>query len=63
VSELTRLPDRLYAGYGEGSGGGMRGGRQGEMLKGGNAWLDAHFPKLDRLLRALLLEEKPEEKP
>lgn len=38
---------------------GMRGGRQGEMLKGGNAWLDANFPKLDPLLRARLLEEKP----
>jgi cyclophilin family peptidyl-prolyl cis-trans isomerase len=63
VTSGMEVVDRLYAGYGEGSGGGMRGGRQGEMLKGGNAWLDAHFPKLDRLLRARLLEEKPEEKP
>jgi homoserine O-acetyltransferase len=44
--------DRLYAGYGEGAGGGMRGGRQGKMLEGGNAYLDASFPKLDRLVRA-----------
>jgi cyclophilin family peptidyl-prolyl cis-trans isomerase len=44
--------DRLYAGYGEGAGGGMRGGRQGKMLAGGNAYLDASFPKLDHLVRA-----------
>ena len=44
--------DRLYAGYGEGAGGGMRGGQQGKMLEGGNAYLDASFPKLDRLVRA-----------
>jgi len=43
---------RLYAGYGEGAGGGLRGGQQGKMLEGGNAYLDASFPKLDRLVRA-----------
>lgn len=43
--------DRLHAGYGEGSGGGMRAGGQDPMFAGGNAWLDAHFPLLDRLLR------------
>ncbi len=59
VTSGLEVVDRLYSGYGETSGGGMRGGKQGEMLKGGNAWLDAHFPKLDRLLRARLLEEKP----
>jgi hypothetical protein len=49
--------DRLYAGYGETAGGGMRGGRQGKILSGGNAYLDAAFPKLDRLLHAVLLGE------
>jgi homoserine O-acetyltransferase len=49
--------DRLYAGYGEQAGGGMRGGRQGKLLAAGNAWLDADFPKLDRLLRVRILEE------
>jgi hypothetical protein len=44
--------DRLYAGYGEGAGGGLRGGQQGKMLEGGNAYLDASFPKLGRLVRA-----------
>jgi peptidyl-prolyl cis-trans isomerase A (cyclophilin A) len=51
--------DRLYGGYGETAGGGMRGGRQAAMLEGGNAHLDANFPKLDRLLRARLIEERP----
>jgi homoserine O-acetyltransferase len=47
--------DRLYAGYGEGAGGGLRGGQQGRMLAGGNAYLDASFPKLDRLVRARIV--------
>jgi homoserine O-acetyltransferase len=44
--------DRLYAGYGETAGGGMRGGRQGPIFEGGNTFLDAAYPRLDRLLRA-----------
>lgn len=44
--------DRLYSGYGEEAGGGMRGGRQGKMFEGGNAHLDAAYPRLDRLIRA-----------
>jgi cyclophilin family peptidyl-prolyl cis-trans isomerase len=47
--------DRLYAGYGEGAGGGMRGGQQGRMLAGGNAYLDASFPRLDHLVRARIV--------
>ena len=55
VVEGMDAVDRLYAEYGESAGGGMRGGKQGEMFKGGNAYLDAAFPKLDRLLRATVL--------
>jgi hypothetical protein len=55
--------DRLYGGYGETAGGGMRGGRQGKILAGGNAHLDAEFPKLDRLLRARLLDGPPLSEP
>ncbi|MDP9120743.1 MAG: peptidylprolyl isomerase [Acidobacteriota bacterium] len=51
--------DRLYGGYGEGAGGGMRGGRQGKLLAGGNAYLDTQFPKLDRLLSARLVAPTP----
>jgi peptidyl-prolyl cis-trans isomerase A (cyclophilin A) len=48
--------DRLYSGYGETSGGGMRGGRQDSLFIQGNAYLDRAFPKLDRLLRATLVD-------
>lgn len=44
--------DRLYSGYGETSGGGMRAGRQDKLFERGNAYLDAAFPKLDRLAHA-----------
>ena len=44
--------DRLYGGYGETAGGGMRAGRQDRMLLEGNRHLDRNFPKLDRILRA-----------
>jgi cyclophilin family peptidyl-prolyl cis-trans isomerase len=44
--------DRLYSGYDESAGGGMRGGKQGKIFEGGNAYLDRSFPLLDRLLRA-----------
>ncbi len=59
VTAGMEVVDRLYSGYGETAGGGMRGGRQGKLLAGGNAYLDSEFPKLDRLLRAQLLEETP----
>ena len=42
--------DSLYAGYGEGSGSGMRQGRQGPLETGGNAFVDREFPLLDRIL-------------
>jgi homoserine O-acetyltransferase len=56
VTSGLEVVDRLYSGYGETAGGGMRGGKQGPMLAGGNAYLDANFPKLDRVLRATLQE-------
>ena len=58
VTSGMEVVDRLYSGYGEGAGGGMRGGKQGKILAGGNAWLDANFPKLDRLKRASILGEQ-----
>ncbi len=47
--------DKLYSGYGEGAGGGMRGGKQAKLFEGGNAYMDEAFPKLDKLVRAVLL--------
>ena len=47
--------EHLYGGYGEHSGGGMRAGHQDAMFSGGNAYMDRNFPKLDRLVRAVVL--------
>ena len=44
--------DQLYSGYGEESGSGVRHGRQGPIIEGGNEYLDREFPLLDRLVRA-----------
>jgi cyclophilin family peptidyl-prolyl cis-trans isomerase len=51
IVEGMAVVDSLYGGYGETSGGGMRAGRQGPLLNGGNAYVDREFPKLDRLVR------------
>lgn len=51
VIEGMAVVERLYAGYGEAAGGGMRGGRQGPVFEGGNTYLDRAYPRLDRLLR------------
>jgi cyclophilin family peptidyl-prolyl cis-trans isomerase len=55
VVEGMENVEALYGGYGEESGGGIRGGKQEPLFEGGNAWLDARFPRLDRILRARLL--------
>jgi homoserine O-acetyltransferase len=55
VTEGLDVVDRLYNGYGENAGGGMRGGRQGRIFAEGNAHLDRDFPKLDHLIRAVVL--------
>jgi homoserine O-acetyltransferase len=55
VVEGMNVVDRLYNGYGESAGGGMRGGKQGRIFAEGNEHLDRDFPKLDRLMRARLL--------
>jgi peptidyl-prolyl cis-trans isomerase A (cyclophilin A) len=47
--------DSLYSGYGETSGGGVRAGKQGEAIVGGNAWFDAHYPRLDHLIRMTIV--------
>jgi homoserine O-acetyltransferase len=49
--------NRLYSGYGEHAGGGLRGGMQGPVFEGGNAYMDAIYPKLDRLLTASVASE------
>jgi peptidyl-prolyl cis-trans isomerase A (cyclophilin A) len=56
VVEGMDVVNRLYSGYGEHSGGGMRAGHQDQMFRGGNAYLDEHFPKLDKLLRISIVD-------
>jgi cyclophilin family peptidyl-prolyl cis-trans isomerase len=51
--------DSLYSGYGERSGSGVRQRRQGEIIAGGNAYLDRAFPLLDHLIRAEIID-RPE---
>jgi homoserine O-acetyltransferase len=53
--------DRLYAGYGETSGSGIRQGRQGPLLEGGNAYMDRRFPELDRIIRARVVPAQAED--
>lgn len=49
--------DSLYSGYGNQSGSGVRQHRQGEIVAGGNAYLDREFPRLDHLIRAEIIEQ------
>ncbi len=57
IVEGMAVVEQLYAEYDESAGGGMRGGNQGKILAEGNAHLDAEFPNLDKLNRALIAPE------
>lgn len=54
VIEGMEIVDQLYAGYGEEAGGGMRGGKQEKLFVEGNRYLDRDFPKLDRIVKAVI---------
>ncbi|QJR36362.1 peptidylprolyl isomerase [Gemmatimonas groenlandica] len=54
VVEGLSVLDSLYSGYGEDSGSGVRQGKQGPLERGGNAYMDREFPKLDRILRVTI---------
>jgi homoserine O-acetyltransferase len=51
VAEGMSVVDALYSGYGENSGGGVRAGKQGPLLNGGNKYADREYPLLDHLVR------------
>ena len=46
---------RLYSGYGERAGGGVRAGKQSLIETGGNEYLERAFPKLDYITRAVVI--------
>ena len=54
VVEGMAVLDSLYSGYGEDSGSGVRQGKQGPLERGGNAYMDREFPKLDRIRRVMI---------
>jgi len=56
VVEGMDVVEQLYSGYDENAGGGMRGGKQGKIFSEGNAHLDKDFPKLDKLIKAEIVE-------
>ena len=55
VVEGMDAADRLYAEYGESAGGGIRAGKQDLLFSGGNVFLEREFPKLDYIIRAVVL--------
>jgi cyclophilin family peptidyl-prolyl cis-trans isomerase len=55
VVEGMDVADALNSEYGEGSGGGIRAGKQQPLFDGGNVYLDREFPRLDRLVRARVM--------
>jgi peptidyl-prolyl cis-trans isomerase A (cyclophilin A) len=59
VVEGMDVVEKLYGGYGEHSGGGMRAGHQDQMFEDGNTYLDREFPRLDKLLHATVLAQQP----
>ena len=59
VVDGMEVLDRLYSGYGESSGSGVRQGRQGPLEAGGNAYMDREFPLLDRIIRVTVETVKP----
>jgi len=49
-----KVVDKLWVGYGEAQSMGGLGPEQGKIMEQGNAYLEAEFPKLDRILRATI---------
>lgn len=50
------VADALNPEYGEAAGGGIRAGKQELLFKMGNAYLESHFPRLDYIQRATIVE-------
>ncbi len=57
VIEGMDVVDSLYGEYGETSGGGIRAGKQDKLFEEGTAYLSREFPKLDTIIRAVVVEK------
>ena len=57
ITEGMEVADALNTEYGETAGGGIRGGRQDPLFEGGNAYLEANYPRLDYIVRATIIGE------
>ena len=57
ITSGMEIADSLYNGYGEHSGGGIRGGKQDSLFAEGNAWLKSRFPRLDYIKSARIVHE------
>ena len=55
VLEGMNVADAINSEYGESAGSGIRAGKQQALFDGGNAYLDREFPRLDRLLHAMVM--------
>lgn len=55
IVEGIDVIDKLYAGYDERAGGGMRAGNQGPIEREGNAWFERNYPKLDSIVSVRLV--------
>jgi peptidyl-prolyl cis-trans isomerase A (cyclophilin A) len=56
VIEGMEVADRLYSGYGEKSGSGIRAGKQDALFEQGNAYLQQNFPLLDWIRKATIVQ-------
>jgi hypothetical protein len=50
------VADALNAEYGESAGSGIRRGKQDPIFERGNRYLEEHFPHLDYIKRAVVIE-------
>jgi homoserine O-acetyltransferase len=56
IEGMESVVDRIWSGYGEDSGGGVRRGNQAPLVEGGNAYADRTWPELDRIVRVRIEE-------
>ena len=62
ILEGMDVADALNSEYGEESGSGIRAGKQEPLFREGNAYLESHFPRLDYIMRAVVMESTDEKK-